>query len=121
MKLALVGRAVACVAVVGAGVLAWRAGGGADAPASPPRAVASAAGSSAPVGKQAARGAAGSGERAGAPPPGVGGYDVALRLVEAMKDARVDAPSLTASEGVLRAHWRRLKPPFAGVGSTAIR
>lgn len=99
-SLAPVGAAlVACAAALG---VAWRSGGGAEGAFVPPRASSSAVTSSSAAPKEA--------ERRGQ--AGREAYEVALRLVEAVKDARVDVPNAGLVKGLLGLHWRKLSPPF---------
>ena len=74
--------------------MAWIEGGGADPHSAPPRAASIAA---APDGAPAARGDA---------------YDVTMRLVEALGDAVIDVPNLSASQPYFQAHWRKLRGPW---------
>jgi len=39
-------------------------------------------------------------------------YEVKLRLVEALRDARVEVPGLAASQKYLQTYWRRLRGPW---------
>ncbi len=92
-------RVFAAALSIGAGVLAWRVGGGADAPATPPRPDEA----SAPLGDGGARPALAAGES----------YEVATRLTEVAKDARFDMPNAQSAGRILAAHWRKMKPPYA--------
>jgi hypothetical protein len=38
--------------------------------------------------------------------------EVYLRLVDALKDARIEAPSLRAGKAALAAHWRKMSTPW---------
>ena len=89
---------------------AWRAGGAGDPRSVPP---------------QAASAAAPSGSAAVQPKPksGAGGVaeEVVVRLIEALKDARFDAPSLRYGLGALDAHWRKMQAPWTGLSGTAAK
>ncbi|AKV03334.1 Choline-sulfatase [Labilithrix luteola] len=92
----------ACFAALG---LAWRSGGGAEGAFVPPRASSSVTSSDGTVPKEAERRAE----------PGREAYEVALRLVDAAKDARVDVPNPGFVKGLLALHWRKLTPPFVAL------
>ncbi len=87
---------------LGAAVLAWRSGGGADAREAPPRVRAVEA-------------------TKGAPEHGRGGeaYEVRTRLVDALGEARIDAPNLTASLPSFQAYWRKMRGPWAPLSGVA--
>jgi arylsulfatase A-like enzyme len=91
--------AAALVALLG-GLLAWRMGGGAEAPVPPPRpATAASASASTTPGD--------------ATPPSTGdGYEAVVRLVEIAKDARFEMTHSDATRIVMKAHWRQQHPPF---------
>ena len=91
--------------------LAYRAGGGADKPATPPPSCADRA----PGKPEPCRPVRGEPTHGLAALPGSEGYQVVLRLVEAMKDARVDAPNFAVSRAQLAAHWRKMSVPWSGV------
>src|SRR5690606_35723396 len=94
----LLGRVVAAGVAIGAGVLAYRAGGGAEAPAALPRPE--------PVNASATidpRGRAIAGDT----------YEVAVRLVEIAKYARVEGGGDKSAQAIFASHWRKMKPPFA--------
>jgi arylsulfatase A-like enzyme len=86
---------------LGAAVVAWRSGGGADAREIPPRVRAVVA--------------------QPAPEHGRGGeaYEVRTRLVDALGEARIDAPSLTASLPSFQAYWRKMRGPWAPLSGVA--
>jgi arylsulfatase A-like enzyme len=98
---ALASRALVALAAAGAVVVAWRFGGGAEPPPPPPP----------------ARRVTDAGPEAG---PG-DTYEVALRLVEAAKDARFAMTDTPVLRTVMRAHWRRLVPPFVPPPGPAAR
>lgn len=78
-----------------AALVAWRVGGGAEAATTLPRAELA---------------------EAASPPQALatGGdtYEVSARLIESASDARFDFPDHDAARAVLRAHWRRERPPY---------
>lgn len=85
--------------------LSFARGGGADAPVDPPRAVAGEGGAAKDGGSHAA------------------GRDhaVALRFTESLGTARIDAPNAGELDGLLSAHWRKLRPPFVKVPHESAR
>lgn len=94
-------RLFAVLAGVGCLVVAWRVGGGAEEPAAPPRPAAFApTDGGAPAGAE---------------------YEAHLRLVEAAKDARFSFPNEGEHRRVLKAHWRRQRPPFVALAGDAER
>ena len=98
--------------------LARRSGGGADGASAPPRAEEV----SVPDADAAltATATATAPTHAGARAAGPEGYEVALRLVELVKDARIDAPNAALAQKVLGAHWRKMRPAwFAAPGAAA--
>ncbi len=97
--MSLLGRALLGGLTLAAGMLAYRLGGGADARIPPP------APKPAAITAPAA--------------PGGDGDEVRLRLLDAMKDARVDAPQLRSGLLLLRAHWRKMQAPWANLSGTA--
>jgi arylsulfatase A-like enzyme len=102
-------RAAAATLALGAGLLAWRAGGGAEAPAELPRAPD--AGALALAVTDAGAGAAARPARPGAPD----GYEAFVRLVEIAKDARFEIPSPAVAALAKRDldwHWRKMRPPW---------
>jgi arylsulfatase A-like enzyme len=82
-----------------AALVAWIAGGGADARPGPPR---------------AGEGSAGAGDD-GTHRAGQGGHasEVKIRLVDALGEAAVEVPALAASQPYFRAYWRKLRGPWA--------
>jgi arylsulfatase A-like enzyme len=89
--------------IAAASVLAWKEGGGADARRGPPR--------PAPEGSASAQ------------PPGAApadaAYQVVTRLVDALGEARIDVPSLSASDNYMRPYWRKMRAPWAHVDGPA--
>ncbi len=83
--------------------IAYRTGGGAEPPPEPPRAP-----SGTPVAKTG---------RTDAPT----GFEVAVRLVDALKDARFDAPSLRSGLYALDGHWRKMRLPWTSLTGMASR
>jgi arylsulfatase A-like enzyme len=80
---------------------AWRAGGAGEARAAPPEApAASASASASALPKQK---------------PGAEAEEVVVRLIEALKDARYEAPSLRTGLIALDAHWRKMQAPWTGL------
>jgi hypothetical protein len=75
--------------------LAYRAGGGADARATPPRPAPAQPVTETPEEKK--------GDEA---------YEVKIRLTEALGTARISTPSLKASQVFLATHWRKMKGPW---------
>jgi arylsulfatase A-like enzyme len=111
----LVARAAVVLVAVAACALAWRSGGGAEGAAWPPRAddaLATFDGGPHADAKASA---------AVAPPAGPEGYEVALRLVEIAKDARVDVPNAALGQRLLGAHWRKMRPVWFPVSGPAAR
>ncbi len=115
--LAVVPRLFAFLLAVAAGIVAWRVGGGAEPAPSPPHAaradVSSPADASAPRSSSADK----------ATPLAADGatYEVKARLVELAKDARFEMPRADSAKGIIKAHWRQLKPPFFPVTGDAAR
>ena len=111
-------RVAVVLVAVAACVLAWRSGGGAEGAATPPRAADADASTatdaspstSAPTAKAATPSVTGS-----------DGYEVALRLVEFAKDARIDVPSTPQSIHVLASHWRKMRPAWFATTGPASR
>ncbi len=106
---AVAGRVAVALLAGGAGLLAWRAGGGAEAPPTPPRPAEAAArdGGAGPTPKAAAK----EGDT----------YEVAARLVDLAKDARFDIAKDQATTLVLGTHWRKMKPPFLSLSGDAAK
>jgi arylsulfatase A-like enzyme len=94
---------VVALFVVAASGLAWREGGGADARRPPP--AMSVANSSPPVDPTASR----------APRA----FEVKRRLMDALADATLDAPNLTASLPFMQPYWRRMRSPWTHPSNTA--
>jgi arylsulfatase A-like enzyme len=124
----LVARVAVVLVAALACVVAWRTGGGAEGAARPPR----------PdpllpeVGARLAPRATSDGtdddvpadpvaRHAGGATSGSEGYEVALRLVDIASQARVEAPSAALGEKLLRAHWRKMRPPWSPVTGPAAR
>ncbi len=103
------GRVVVLGLALGAGALAWKSGGGAEAASPPPRPAAAPAGS-APSTSSPAPAATG----------GPIGYEVSLRLIEALKEARVDG-NLANANRALGLHWRKMRPAFVPLPNDAAR
>ncbi|HQY63845.1 MAG: sulfatase [Myxococcales bacterium] len=99
---ALAAPVVIVLAAGGSLALAFSRGGGADPTAPPPR----------PPSAEAGPAAASPVRDGGAP---AADFSVALRFTEAMATARVEAPRAGELDGLLAAHWRRLRPPFVRV------
>ncbi len=104
--LGVVARGFAAMLAVASGAIAWRLGGGADATARPPRAVAGADATASSGALDAAQS-----EEA---------YEVAVRLVELTKQARFEMSSADAAQNVLRAHGGR-RPPYLELAGDAAR
>lgn len=92
-------------------LVAWRFGGGAEAKPAPPFAP-----SAAPVSEKAS-----SPNEAGRASLRGDAYETTLRLVDAIADARVVAPTTSFSDQLLALHWRKMKPPFSPARSDALR
>jgi arylsulfatase A-like enzyme len=88
-------RGSAALLVLTAALLAWREGGGADPPGRPPEVSETGDAKNAEGGR---------GDLA---------FEVKTRLVDVMREARIDVPSLTASERYLQSYWRRQRGPWA--------
>jgi len=88
-------RASVAMLVGIAAALAWRDGGGADATVPPPH----------PDALPATKSEVG---------PGQGGeaYEVKTRLVDALGEAQLEVPSLSASQAFFQGHWRKLRGPW---------
>ncbi len=91
-------RASIAIAVVAGALVAWRAGGGADARGAPPR----------PEGTAATVAIA-------VPDParGAEAYEVRTRLVDALGTARIEVPGLAAATPAFQSYWRKLRGPWA--------
>jgi arylsulfatase A-like enzyme len=90
------------IATTGA-FLAWRAGGATDSRSVPP--AASVEASSATPRK----------------PGGGEAEEVTVRLIDALKDARYEAPSLRAGLAALDGHWRKMQVPWTALSGPAAR
>jgi arylsulfatase A-like enzyme len=88
------------ILAVTAALLAWREGGGADPPGRPPQNVATGT----PMG--AAAQDVGPEERGGR------AYQVKMRLLDILREARIDVPSLALSQRFLQLYWRRQRGPW---------
>ena len=106
---AVAARVAIVIVVVAAGLIAWRAGGGADEASVPPRADAGAGESGSGTLTATAR-ATDQSERGG------DGYEVVLRLVEGVKEARVEGGDATLERNVMGAHWRKMRPAWIPAG-----
>jgi len=53
--------------------------------------------------------------------PGREGYEVFLRLVEDLREARIDAPTAAQGQRILSAYWRKMKPAFVPAPGEASR
>jgi arylsulfatase len=82
--------------------IAYRAGGAADRRPAPPPAPKHDAATVPPV---------------GAPT----GFEVAVRLVDAMKDAQFDVPNLRAGTYAMDAHWRKMRLPWTPLTGNAAK
>lgn len=49
------------------------------------------------------------------------GFEVAVRLVDALKDARFDAPNLRAGSSALDGHWRKMRLPWTHLTGTVAK
>ncbi len=106
---AIVSRVLAVIAAIGACVVAWRFGGGAERAGGPPHGASSAS-------------LAASSAAALRPDAKLGdGYEVSVRLIEVAKDARFEMPHADAARAVMKAHWRQQKPPFFPMTGDAAR
>src|SRR5439155_91559 len=85
--------------VIAAGVIAVRSGGGTEAAAPPPRATAR---------PDAAKHGA-----------NAEGYEVRVRFLDRLSDARVDVPNLRASQPILAMHWRKMQTPWTPLAGEA--
>ena len=86
-----------------ASALAWREGGGADARRPPP-------GPDAVAGVDAGATSAGRGAPA---------FEVKRRLMDALADASLDTPNLTAAQPFMQRYWRRMRAPWTQLDGTA--
>lgn len=104
-------RAALVLVALMAGLVAWRAGGGAEGAAAPPRLSEGDAGRAGGSAVAVAGTAAGSAE----------GYEVAARLVEMVQSARIDAPADPAADAIFASHWRKMRSPWLPPGGAASR
>ena len=109
------------LAIGGSGAFfAWRAGGAGEPRPLPPQAPVDAP-------SDAARGAGAPREQRtparGAVAAGPGGEaeEVVVRLVDALKDARFEAPSMRAGLAALEPHWRKMQVPWTGLSGAAAK
>lgn len=93
-------RLLAMAVALACGLVAWRAGGGADPKTAPPRAEENVSDAEAPA----------SGE-----------YEVAIRLIEIANEAKFDMPRGASLEPILKAHGRKMKPPFVKLSGDAAK
>lgn len=110
---------VATAALVPAlSIVAWAYGGGKEPLPDPPRpATAASASGAAPVRAGGDAGAAA--QKPGKPQAQAGAvYVEAMRLVEKMQDARIDAKALPAARSVLGQHWRKMRAPWFPIPAT---
>jgi arylsulfatase A-like enzyme len=112
MKLrAIVARLAVLLAAMAACVLAWRAGGGAEPATAPPR----------PEDPFVDGGPARAPASASASASASAAYEIALRLVETMNTARIDAPSAGLAHRSLEAYWRKMRPAWFSLSPAASR
>jgi arylsulfatase A-like enzyme len=112
MMRAVTSRVAFLIVVVVACFVAWRAGGGADGAAVPPMADAG-AGESGSGTVTATTTATGESAR--------DGFEVVLRLVESVKEARVEGGDERFAAKVLAAHWRKMRPAWMPAGGANAR
>jgi len=97
-------RASAGLAVTTAALVAWLAGGGADARPAPP---------------EASQTAPPSVDERHRPLLGGDAYEARIRLVDSLGDAAIQVPNLATSQPFFRAYWRKLRGPWAHPAGTA--
>ena len=114
-------RVAVALGALAACVLAWRAGGGAEAASDPPRPDLRIDDGGAGCFEEATPSAGSALSASAAPPIGPGGYEVALRLVEIMSAARIDAPAAALGQKSMAAHWRKMRPPWFPLSGAAAR
>ena len=107
---AVTARVAILIVVVAACLVAWRAGGGADGAAEVPMTAATVTATATATGT-----ARDTGERAG------DGYEVVLRLVESVMEARVDGGDAAFERKVMAAHWRKMRPAWMTAGGANAR
>ena len=100
--------ALALAVGVGGAAAAWRGGGARDARAIPPHVPTDDRAEASP--RPAVRSAA-----------GAEAEEVVIRLIDALKDARIEVPSLRAGTAALEPHWRKMQAPWTGLGGTAAK
>jgi len=93
--LRLLSRAPVPLLVAAAAVLAWHEGGGSDGRAPVPHPDATA------------------GSATAARARGADACEVAMRLVESLRDAHLEVPSLATAQPYFAAHWRKMRDPWA--------
>ena len=96
-------RAAVALFVTAASLLAWREGGGADARHPPPE-------PGPGTGADVMSSVAGHGAPA---------FEVKRRLIDALADATLDAPSLAASQPFMQPYWRKMRAPWTHVEGQA--
>ncbi len=96
-------RAMSACAMALCASVAYRTGGAADTRPPPP---------SAPPQDTA---------KAAAPSGAPTGFEVAVRLVNALKDAQLEAPNLRAGSSALDAHWRKMRLPWTALNGNAAK
>jgi arylsulfatase A-like enzyme len=116
---AVAARVAVVIVVVAACVVAWTAGGGGDEKSAAPMADAGAGESGAGTDAATARstGESESGRLGDA-------YEVVMRLVEGVKDARVevaDPREAAFAAKVMGAHWRKMRPAWMAAGGANAR
>ena len=105
MRLGWIPSSVATAMGAAGALCAWRAGGAGEPRAEPPH-------GSTDVVTRVAEGRRGGGTEA---------EEVAVRLIEALKDARMDVPSLRPGLASIEGHWRKMQPPWTGLRGTAAK
>ena len=93
-------RAVVATLVVAALFLAWREGGGADARVPPPK----------PEPPRA---------EPSTPGHGAAAFEVTTRLLDALGDAVIDAPSLASAQPFIAPYWRKMRAPWTHLSGQA--
>jgi arylsulfatase A-like enzyme len=105
-------------------LVAWAEGGGKDKLPDPPRPAMSGSAAAPLAAAGAAKADGGASPSSGAPAKTQGAapsgavYVQAMRLVEKMQDARVDAKALPAARSVLGGHWRKMRAPWFPIPAT---
>ncbi len=112
LRIALWRAAIVLVAIA-ACVLAWRSGGGAEGAPLPPRPGDDLADAGAPTTTTTTTTTSPSDAGHALPAlSGAEGYEVAIRLVDLAKDARVDLPNAGLTQKLVNAHWRKMRPAW---------